>query len=295
MAEVSGQKILIVGPGYVGSELAKGLAEKRTDVWVASRSGKIVDGCETVAMDVSDRNSVQSAGEKIDNPDAIIHCASSSRGAEDSYRKVYLDGTANLVEAFPHTSLIFTSSTSVYPQTDGSIVTEDSPANPDSENGRILREAEDTVLAAGGSVLRLSGIYGPGRSIHLKRIFSGEAQIESGEPGRLLNQIHRDDIVSAIVHLLSLAPEDFRGEIFNLSDDTSLTMRTCYEWLAERYQKKLGPEVEANRTGKRAWTNKQVDNSKLRKTGWAPRYPSFKDAVKNDERLVRSIVDAPAP
>lgn len=284
-----GKHILIVGPGYVGEPLARSLADAGCRITVASRSGKEVSACRALTLDLADRDAVNAAAGELEKVEAIVHCASSSRGGVDSYRAVYLEGAKNLSRALPGVPLFFTSSTSVYPQTDGEEVTESSPANPDSETGGILREAEDAVLENGGCVLRLSGIYGPGRSIHLKRIFEGKAQIESGEPSRLLNQIHRDDIVSAIVHLLHADPVVSRGEIYNVSDSRSLTMRECYEWLAGRFGKSLGPETEPNRSGKRAWTNKDVNNHKLRATGWTPSYPTFKDAVKNDPDLVASI------
>ena len=73
---------------------------------------------------------------------------------------------------------IFTSSTSVYPQTDGSEVTEDSPADPDRETAQILRETEELILSKEGTVLRLAGLYGPRRSVHLERFLQGTATIE---------------------------------------------------------------------------------------------------------------------
>ncbi len=61
-------------------------------------------------------------------PDGIIHCASSSRGGPETYRSVFVEGIRNLQGAFPDVPVIFTSSTSVYGQTDGSVV--DEPRKP---------------------------------------------------------------------------------------------------------------------------------------------------------------------
>ena len=177
----------------------------------------------------------------------------------------------------------------MYPQTDGSIVTEKSPAAPDSPLAKILRAAEDQTLSSGGTVLRLSGIYGPGRAIHLKRILNGTAILESEEPSRWLNQIHRDDIVSAIIHLLEKGPDFISGEIFNVTDDTPITQRDCYRELAAFFKLSCPPEGQSETSRKRAMTSKQVSNTKLRDSGWRPSYPALLDAVKNDPELVNSI------
>jgi len=282
--------ILLIGPGYTGAPLAAALAEDGHVVVTASRSGAWVAGCTTLALDVTDRAAADACAASLSPaPDLVVHCASASRGGgEDAYRRVYLDGMRHLLEAFPGVPLFFTSSTGVYGQTDGSTVTEDSPTLPTRPTAEILCEAEKAVLAAGGCVLRLSGIYGPGRSIHLQRLFAGEASIESGEPSRFLNQIHRDDIVSAVRHLVASGPETWRGEIFHVTDSRPLTMRECYEWLSEHFGIPLAPESPPT-AGKRGWTNKAISNAKLCATGWEPRYPTFSDAVREDEELVASM------
>ena len=73
---------------------------------------------------------------------------------------------------------VFCSSTSVYGQTDGACVTEESPATPGRETGCILRETEDLVLQRTGTVARLAGIYGPGRSVLLRSCTSESLQTE---------------------------------------------------------------------------------------------------------------------
>lgn len=215
--------------------------------------------------------------------EAIIHCASSGRGGADAYRAVYLGGARNLLTVLAPQRLLFTSSTSVYAQNDGAWVTEESPAEPDRETGRILRETEDLVLGTGGCVARLAGIYGPGRSVLLKKFLTGEAMLEGGGT-RWINQIHRDDIASALARLL----ERRATGLFNASDDTPMTQREIYTWLATHFARPLPPTgpIDANR--KRGVTSKRVSNAKLRGLGWWPRYPSFRDAVAQDPGLPAS-------
>ena len=98
-----------------------------------------------------------------------------------------------------------------------------------------MGEAEALARAGGGIALRLAGIYGPGRSVHLKKMLEGSAAIEDVEPSRFLNQIHRDDAVGAILHLLRQEPSRFAGGLFNVVDDTPLTQRQGDEALAAFY------------------------------------------------------------
>ncbi|HET6406631.1 MAG TPA: NAD-dependent epimerase/dehydratase family protein, partial [Chthoniobacteraceae bacterium] len=211
---------------------------------------------------------------RLERFDAVIHCASSSRGGPDQYRQVYLEGARNLVSAFAPAHLIFTSSTSVYAQVDGSVVTEESPATPLRETGLILREAEDVILNAGGCVARLAGIYGPGRSVLLRKFFAGEAVIEE-DGSRYVNQIHRDDAAAALLRLV----EGRASGIYNVADDAPLTQREVYTWLAVHFGKPIPPTGPVNTERKRGVTHKCVSNSKLRALGWSPRYPSFREAV----------------
>jgi nucleoside-diphosphate-sugar epimerase len=190
--------------------------------------------------------------------------------------------------------LLYTSSTSVYAQVEGGWVTEESPAEPPRETGRILRETEDWVLAQGGTVARLAGIYGPGRSVLLRKFFTGDAVIE-GDGRRWINQIHRDDAASGLVLLAGLRVPG----VFNLGDSRPIEQRALYEGLARRYSMPLPPEGPVNTERKRGWTHKQVSNSRLRELGWNLRYPDFFTALENDPDLVPTAraqaVDSSSP
>lgn len=235
-----------------------------------------------VACDISDRASVE-ARAALGPFDAVVHCASSGRGGAEEYRRVYLEGSRNLSAVFASAPLLFTSSTSVYAQTDGEWVTEESPAEPSRETGRLLRETEDLVLAQNGIVARLAGIYGPGRSVLLRKFFEGTAVIE-GDGGKWINQVHRDDIAVALTRLAH-----FRiSGIFNVIDNEPLTQLELYSWLARRFDRSLPPSGPIDTNRKRGWTNKRVSNARLRTLGWAPRYPSFFEAVASDPGLVEN-------
>jgi nucleoside-diphosphate-sugar epimerase len=248
------------------------------------------DGVRTTTADLGDPESVRRLAEIWDSgPDFVVHCASSNRGGPDQYRRVFLRGLEHLAAVFPLSPVIFTSSTSVYSQTDGSEIDEESPAEPSTETGKILREAEDQVIGGGGIVLRVSGIYGPGRCHAVTRFLNGKAVIEGGGGhGRWLNQIHRHDLVEAIVHLMAMTPPVV-GAIYHVADDHPLTQRAFYEWLAPRLQLDFPPLGLPDPGRKRGWTSKRISNEKLRATGWGPRYPDIRDALSGDPELMPSL------
>jgi nucleoside-diphosphate-sugar epimerase len=260
--------LLLCGHGYLGQAISRDFRAAGWEVVALSLSGD--EG--TIACDVSSAGAVAALGVK---PDFIVHCAASGRGGADAYRAVYLEGCRNLLGAFPGVRLLFTSSTSVYAQTDGAVVTEESAAEPERETGKILREAEEVVLASGGVVARLAGIYGPGRSVILKRFLNGEAVIEE-DGRRYLNQIHRDDAAAAV---LRLAEAGKRG-IYNVSDSRPMSQRECYEELSRIFGRPLPPNGPRDPDRKRGWTHKRVSNGKLLEAGWVPGFPSFLDAVE---------------
>jgi nucleoside-diphosphate-sugar epimerase len=263
------RRLLVIGAGYLGEEILRVFQSEGWEVSGASLSG----GDGMLACDVSDVDSVAA----LPDADVVVHCAASGRGGEDAYRRVYLEGCRNLVRRFPEGKLVFTSSSSVYGQTDGELVTENSYAEPDRETGRILREAEGVVLDSGGVVARLAGIYGPGRSVLLRKFLSGEAVIEE-DGRRFINQIHRDDAARAIFHLVNLQPFP-AGEVFNVADSVTMSQLEVYRGLANIFGRDLPPSGPRDLDRKRGWTHKRVCNAKLRASGWEPRYPSFLDAV----------------
>lgn len=275
--------LLLCGHGYLGQAISRDFMAAGWEVTALSRSGNLDSVPPELACDVTSADEVGALPVK---PDFIVHCASSGRGGPETYRAVYLEGCRNLLNAFPGVPLLFTSSTSVYAQIDGSEVTEESPAEPDRETGRILRETEELVLAHGGVITRLSGIYGPGRSVILKKFLSDEAVIEE-DGRRYLNQIHRDDAAAAILHLAErmlgkathAGDEPVARAIYNLSDSCPLTQLECYQRLSDIFSRPLPPSGPRDPDRKRGWTHKRVSNGKLRAIGWEPGFPSFLDAV----------------
>ena len=266
-----GKHLLLVGSGYLGRAVAEAFADHGWSVTSLSLNG----GGGSIACDVGNPSDVTATARGIARPDVIIHCAASGHGGPDAYRHVYLQGMRNLLDAFPDSHPLFTSSSSVYAQTDGSVVTEESPAQPDRETGRILIETELAVLARNGTAARLAGIYGPHRSVLLKKFLDGSAVIED-DGNRYINQIHRDDAAAALLHLATLR----LSGIYNVADGDPLRQCECYVGLARLFSRPLPPSGPRNPDRKRGWTHKQVSHAKLATTGWSPRFPRFLDAAQ---------------
>jgi nucleoside-diphosphate-sugar epimerase len=262
--------VLIAGCGYVGRVAAKLFADSGWGVtgWVRTNPVAVPGDEGTISLKVVDITDLDAVRSNAVDADVVVHCASSG---SDSYRHVYRDGVTNLSACFPAARIIFTSSTSVYPQRDRSLVTEESAAAPDSDNASILREAEEIVLEHDGIVLRVAGIYGPGRSFLLRSTMNGTAVTTD----RFVNQVHRDDVASAIFFIAQCQTIN-PPRIFNVVDDTPAPRAEILAWLSQRLNLRLptsaGPaEQEEGRS------NKRVSNAKLRALGWRLVYPSYRE------------------
>jgi len=280
-------RILIAGCGYVGQATADlfHAAGWTVEGWTRSAESAAKLSAKpypVYAVDVADRDQVYARDGMLD---AVIHCASSGGGGLDAYRQVYLNGARSLLDRFAGSKVIFTSSTSVYAQRDGSWVTEKSETKPAREAGRILLETEQLVLAQGGVVARLAGIYGPGRSALLSKFLAGSAIIDP-ENDRFINQVHRDDIATALFLLLD-RPSPAR-EIYNVVDDQPILQSECYRWLAAKLNRPIPPMGRSTAAPKRGASNKRVSNARLRHLGWIPRYPTFAEAMEKSILLALS-------
>jgi len=282
-------RILIAGCGYVGEATADLFQSAGWNIegWVHSKESAArlsVKPYSTRVLDVSQRGEVAKRAEGFD---AVIHCASSRGGDAEAYRQIYLNGTRHLLETFPQTKILFTSSTSVYAQRDSSWVTEESETEPLRETSRILLEVEKLVLEKGGVLVRLAGIYGPRRSALLSKFLNGTAIIDPNND-RFVNQAHRDDIASALFLLLNRAQTS--AQIYNVVDDQPLLQSECYRWLAQRLNRPLPPARKSEQPRKRGDTNKRVSNAKLHQLGWTPDYPTFRDAM--EKSILPSFAEA---
>jgi nucleoside-diphosphate-sugar epimerase len=296
-------KCLIVGCGYVGLPLGAELVRLGHEVFGLRRSAAAENelkaaGIQPLYGDVTRSETLAKLPREFD---WVVNCIAAGGGADD-YRQVYLQGTRNLIEWLapnPPKKFVYTSSTSVYGQTDGSQVKESSPTEPLAETAKILVETEKVLLGNDGSrgrsphqkfpavVLRVAGIYGPDRGHWFKQFLKDEARME-GDGSRFLNMIHRDDLIGCIIAALK---NGRAGEIYNAADDEPVSQLHFFQWLAQSLDKPLPPSepaaVALARSGaprenpdaarKSGVTNKRVLNRKLKmELGYQFKYPNFR-------------------
>ena len=273
-------RVLIAGCGYVGEATADLFHSAGWNVegWVHSKgsvSQLSAKPYSVQAVDLSQRDDVAKYAGAFD---AVIHCASSRGGDAEAYRHIYLNGARHLLETFSNARILFTGSTSVYAQCDGSWVTEESETEPSRETSQILLEVEQLILEKGGTVARLAGIYGPRRSALLSKFLNGTAAIDPNND-HFVNQVHRDDIASALFLLLNRVAQS-SAQIYNVVDDEPLLQSECYGWLSQKLNRPFSAMRKSDQLRKRGNTNKRVSNAKLHRLGWTPQYPTFVEAME---------------
>lgn len=267
-------KILIVGCGAIGSELAGVLSAQGHEVTGLKRKPPLsapgpvryiaADICS--AADLADLDSDFIQAFFIVSPDGRT---------EQSYRAVYETGLNNLLARLPDTHWLMVSSTSVYGQSQGEWVDEDSAAEPGNITSRLIRQAEQrlTALNPVNIVMRFSGIYGPGRE-YLLRLAMQMPAIQQTPP-YFTNRIHQRDCVGVLAFLLEqrLAGKAL-AQCYLASDDDPAPMWDVMTWLADRLH---CPPPMVKTVGSDASMNKRCSNARLKALGYRFRYPSYKD------------------
>lgn len=282
---VEPRHVLVAGCGYVGSALASLLVDEGDRVTGLKRNpDRLPQGVEPIAADVIAPASLRRLPK---HPDAVVYAVSPDDRSGAAYRNAYVEGLANVLDACstPGTPfrgrLVLVSSTGVYGESSGAWVDEETPPDPADETGAALLEGETLARTFGGTgiVLRLGGIYGPGRDRTVRRVASGEATCP--EPDRFGNRIHRDDAAAAALHLLSLDDPD---EVYLGVDRDPAPLRDVYRWIAGRLQMPdpCAPSGAAARDSgsseaARRRANKRCSSDRLVASGFTFRYPTFRE------------------
>lgn len=276
-------RIVIAGCGYVGSSLGEALAKDGHEVWGLRRDPSgLPAAIRGIAADLSRPETLAGIPEGIDY--AVYAAAPKAAGetkAQDAYRALFMDGLEDFTRALREQAecprrIFFTSSTSVYDQHRGEWVDEDSPTHPTRFAGEILLLAERLVWASGfpATVVRLGGIYGPGRSRLVDYVRSGEALLARGGP-HYTNRIHRDDAAGILRHLIGLdAPE----RLYLGVDCEPALEADVLGWLGE--QLGLGPlraAAPSSPAPRRRAGSKRCRNTRLLESGYNFRYPTFRE------------------
>lgn len=270
--------ILIAGAGYAGRAIAENFVSKKQKVWALTRSPEkaaVLEqaGIHPVIADLTQPETLHN----LPPAHFIVICPAPDERTEESYRAVYLDGIGNFLDSRrtkPAPSLIvYLSSTGVWDGVENGDIDESFDPQPQSVRAKILLAAERQILMAPypSVVFRLSGIYGPGRN-SLERIRAGKWPEEN--PGKYMNVIHRDDIVSGVEKLFSKAVP---GEVYLGVDDEPIVRAEFLSWLAEQLNLNLPVQFE---TAKLEKHGKRCQNKKLKALGWQPQYSNIKEGYE---------------
>jgi len=293
-------RVLIIGCGYVGLPLGAELVRQGHEVFGVRRSPAAQANLEAAGIHplIADVTRPEMLATLPSPFDWVVNTVASTRGGgPDDYRQVYLEGTRNLIDwlaASPPKKFVYTSSTGVYGQDDGSLVKETSPTEPAAETAQMLVETEQLLLSAARErrfpavILRVAGIYGPDRG-HLFRQYLRSEAVIPGKGDRLLNMIHRDDVVGAIVAALKAGRP---GEVYNAVDDEPVTQLAFLRWLSETLGRDLPPfgPAETEMSRKRGLTSKKVSNRKLRmELGYRFQYPTFRQGYTAEIRRLDAL------
>jgi len=194
---------------------------------------------------------------------------------EQSYRAVYETGLNNLLARLPKTHWLMVSSTSVYGQSAGEWIDEDSAAEPANITSRLIRQAEQKLMNSNPAniVVRFSGIYGPGREYLLRLALQAPAIQQT--PPYFTNRIHQRDCVGVLSFLLEqrLAGKAL-AQCYLASDDDPAPTWEVMTWLADRLH---CPPPTVKAVDADAGMNKRCSNTRLKALGYRFQYPSYKD------------------
>jgi len=230
--------ILVAGCGWLGTAVAARLLG-RGDRVTGVRSdperaeGLRALGVEPLALDLADPDA-----DIPDGVEAILALQSAQDGSEVGYRRAYLMANDTLLRAARRLdvkALVYSGSTGVFTQRDGSEVDEDSAPTPGSATSHVLAEAERMLLGAAGEglpvrIVRLSGLYGPARTGVIERVRGGALALGPGD-GAWMNFCHRDDAVETILAALDRGRD---GAVYHATDALPMRRREVVRHVAEK-------------------------------------------------------------
>jgi nucleoside-diphosphate-sugar epimerase len=272
-------RVLVAGAGWLGSAVARALAARGDQVLALRRDAARVEalrmpGLTPLALDLT----APGAAARLPAFDAAVACQSSGADTEAGYRAAYVEANRALLEAAARHGggrLVYTGSTGVFGQRDGSLVVETTPPEPSGPTAEVLVEAEQLVLGAAPGVpaclLRLSGLYGPGRAGVLQRVRSGALALGPGDDA-FMNWCHLDDAVAFVLAALDRGQP---GAAYHGSDAAPPRRREVVAWIAGQ----LG--VEPARSERPAGgPNRRIDSSWTRQVlGVTLRFPTFREGL----------------
>jgi len=277
-------KVLVFGAGYSGKRFAEMRPENAPIVGTTRSHSKFSALQESSLQPFLFKNRMigdDLARELSDTTHLIVSIAPDDAGDP------VLDALNAQSIALPNLKWVgYLSTVGVYGDHGGAWVDEDSACNPVSGRSRLRLEAERAWQSFGAAqgipvaILRLSGIYGPGRNAFVN-LQNGTAK-RLIKPAQVFNRIHADDIGASLWHLIG----QNAGGIFNVTDDEPAPPQDVVSFAADLMGVAPPPEIpfETAQLSPMARSfygeNKRVSNARLKATGYAFRHPNYRAAFE---------------
>lgn len=270
-------RVLIIGCGYVGEALAARLLNAAHTVMCVRRNPPPRDdntppGLTWHALDVT----APKDAAQLPEADHVVYAVSPGRGKgshispEQAYERAYERGVAHALRQRGQGKFVLVSSTGVYAERDGSWVDEQTDPKTEAPAQRKILLGEAMVREqASGIVLRLAGIYGPGRTRLVRSVADGTASRSEV----WTNRIHRDDCAGAIAHLLTAQPAH---DLYLGVDEEPAPMHQVQAWMAER----LGVSPPTRPAPRTPRSNKRCSSARLQRSGYRFRYPTYREGYE---------------
>jgi len=271
------ERILILGCGYLGNQLSKLALFRGYKVDALTRNTETLKELEVLGVQkrVADQLSSADWHLKFHPADyrAIFVTVGSSESTPEGYTESYLRGLESVMTwSGDYTGkIIYTSSISVYGSNRGNWIDESTQPDPGNWRGNIIWKSEEIVRShptAEVIVLRLGGIYGPGRDRFLKHHHS------SGNPGEadyFLNLIHVKDAAFAMLELMESNRK--LESIYNLTDNQPVKKATLNEHILKFHPESVTSDYPYRQ--RRAPENRRVCSEKIQEhLHWKPAIPS---------------------
>jgi len=262
--------VLIAGCGDVGSVLASSLLQDGHVVYGLKRdTSSLPDGVLPIQADLTNPETLRNLPERIDR---LLFMPTPASRDPAGYQAIFIQGWRNLWAGLKQTPsrTLLVSSTAVYGESEGGRVNEETPPEPTGFNGKILLKMEQLAASCTDNlvVVRISGIYGPGRE-RLIRLAASEGLKVQQVPPCFTNRIHRDDAAAALKHLLEI---DGPEALYIATDSNPAPRYEVVEWLA----KAQGRPAPIALTDEHAGRGKRADNQRLRDSGFELSYPDYR-------------------
>jgi nucleoside-diphosphate-sugar epimerase len=270
---VVSERILLAGCGDLGERVAQRLRARGDEVWALRRQppARGGHGIHWLRGDLTDPASLHELPAGITR---LVYLPAPATRDKAAYRAIFVDGLRHLLDALDGRQLervVLVSSSAVYGEHDGDWVDEATPTGPPGFNGAVLLEAEQWLAGQSlpSTVLRLAGLYGPGRLQLIERLRAGQLRVPRETP-HWANRIHVDDAAAAVAHLLQLkSPQPLYLGV----DDTPMPLDELYDFLAALIDAPLPAEGAAPA----GVGSKRLRNARLRASGWAPQWPDARE------------------